>query len=128
MGQGNQVGHATCTYKCMVVQSCCVPAFGEDSLAHSKIQNHLLLFTQSTSASSRLVTVGQIQASHSGLRFCQFCGAMQWLNYTSLIVCVALTHETGAALPACAVQPDKAPPRVYKLQYKEQSDRDLWFW
>lgn len=26
------------------------------------------------------------------------------------------------------VKPDKAPPRVYKLQYKEQSDRDLWFW
>lgn len=26
------------------------------------------------------------------------------------------------------VKPDKAPPRVYKLQYKEESDRDVWFW
>lgn len=32
-----------------------------------------------------------------------------------------------ARLPAC-LQPDKAPPRVYKLQYKEEPDRDVWFW
>jgi len=50
-------------------------------------------------------------------------------NATFNMPSVVINHPSFDGHCTCnCLQPDKAPPRVYVLKYKEQPDRDVWFW
>jgi hypothetical protein len=43
---------------------------------------------------------------------------------TAATACISIQGGTLV----CCLQPAKAPPRVFMLRFKEQSDRDKLFW